>query len=534
MGANPSLVTIIAHARSGALDYAWRLLRDAGLDRINDDPAVLSVVGRLLKDSALRAMGEERQRLYLEAAAAYARAGEISGATYPLINAATLSLLAGRHEQAQTLARQALAQSPTNMNEQETPYYCAATRAEALLLLGDIARAKAIFVEATSLAPRAFEDHASTLRQFTLILDEIGEDKAWLEPCRPPRSLHYAGHMTMAAEDDAIGQLIRAVTKEERIGFGYGALAAGADILIAEALLEEGAELHLLLPVAPALFREASVAPFGSGWATRFDHILESADSVRSTEIGSDPSSPLALQLAAEVAMGCAVMQAEVLMTEAVQLLIFDPNTSAVGEVGGSEWIGSAWEKTGRRQRILAAPRVRAEADVYARADGSMASNCLAAMLRIEWSDAGTNLLSGEIIPRLAGVFASGPTPLITPRLTGEALLVAFDTPANAARAALSALAALAGVADLHVAGHYGIAHRVDDPFGGAPLLLGQATALPGRVMLSTPPGAVHLTEDFAATLYAGPALERPRIEYVGELPIADADDPVRLYALTR
>jgi tetratricopeptide (TPR) repeat protein len=533
LSANPSLLSIIAHARSGALDYAWRLLRDAGLDCINDDPAVLSVVGRLLKDQALTATGEERQRLYLEAATAYTRAGEISGATYPLINAATLSLLAGRREQAQTLARLVLLQNQRGKDELETPYYRAATRAEALLLLGDFAQAKAAFAEAMSLAPRAFEDHASTLRQFGLILDELGEDRLWLEPYRPPRSLHYAGHMTMAAEGDAIGQLIRSVTKEERIGFGYGALAAGADILIAEVLLEEGAELHLLLPAEPARFREASVARFGDGWVTRFDHILESADSIRSVGTCSDPSSPLALQLAAEVAMGCAVMQANVLMTEAIQLLILDRNTSAEGEVGGSNWICSAWEGTGRRQHVLAAPRVRAEADVYARDDASSASNCLAAMLRIEWSDADTKLLSGEIIPRLAGVFASGATPLIAPRWTSEALLVAFHTPAHAARAALSAIAALAGVADLRIAGHYGIALRVDDPFGGAPLLLGPATALPGRIALSTPPGAVHLTEDFAAALYAGSVLERPRIEYVGELPIADADGPVRLFALT-
>ena len=532
MSANPSLLSIIAHARSGALDYAWRLLHDAGLDRINDDPAVLSVLGRLLKDSAFREVGVERRRLYLEAAKAYSRAGEIGGATYPLINAATLSLLAGRREQAQILARQVLALIQCGNDELETPYYRAATRAEALLLLGDIAQAKQAFAEAMSLAPRAFEDHASTLRQFTLILDEMGEDKAWLEPCRPPRALHYAGHMATAIKGDEIGRQIRHFVREEKIGFGCGALAAGADILIAEALLEEGAELHLVLPASTDRFREASVASVGNDWAARFDHILEAADSIRAVGTDCDPSSPLALQLAAEVAMGCTVMQANVLMTDAVQLLILDRKPLAKGGPGGSDWIGATWERTGRRQHVLVAPRVRTDADVCRPGDAHRAQRCLAAILRIEWPDADTTVLTDEIFPRLARVFAKEPAPMIAPRWMGEALLVAFDTPTHAARAASSAVAALVDVADLRVAGHYGIALRVDDPFGGAPLLVGPAVALPGRMVVSTPPGAVHLSEDFAAALHAGSAVERPRVEYVGEMPMAHAG-PVRLFALT-
>jgi tetratricopeptide (TPR) repeat protein len=203
----PSLLSIVAHARSGALDRAWRLFEEAGLNRVDDDAAVLGVLGRLLKDRALDAQGVERRRLYLESAAAYVRAGEIGGATYPLINAATLSLLAGKPGQAQALARQVL--DKTQRDEDETPYYRAATRAEALLLLGKTAQAKKAFGEAISRAPRAYEDHASTLRQFGLILDALNEDKAWLDPHRPPRSLCFAGHMAMAAKASCISSCRR-------------------------------------------------------------------------------------------------------------------------------------------------------------------------------------------------------------------------------------------------------------------------------------------------------------------------------------
>ena len=183
----PSLLSIIAHARSGALDRAWALFREAGFDGVEDDPAVLSVRGRLLKDAALAATGEERQKFYRDAAAAYAKAARIAGTTYPLINAATLSLLAGRPDNSRMLAQNVLAHAP---DADETPYYQRATEAEAHLLLGQVDLATRKFDEAVALAPKAFEDHASTLRQFGLILDALGTSRAWLDRRRPPRALH--------------------------------------------------------------------------------------------------------------------------------------------------------------------------------------------------------------------------------------------------------------------------------------------------------------------------------------------------------
>ncbi|HYD36647.1 MAG TPA: tetratricopeptide repeat-containing protein, partial [Allosphingosinicella sp.] len=153
----------------------------AGYDRMTDDPAALGVRGRLLKDRALERDGAERRRLYGEAAAAYRSAAALSGSTYPLINAASLSLLSGDETQARTLAGQILRQIEADPDEPETPYYRAATRAEALLLLDREAEARAAFAEAIALAPRAWEDHASTLRQFALILAALGRDSAWLD-----------------------------------------------------------------------------------------------------------------------------------------------------------------------------------------------------------------------------------------------------------------------------------------------------------------------------------------------------------------
>ena len=524
MSHSPSLLSIIAYARAGAVDHACRLFLEGGFELVNDDPSVLSVRGRLLKDRALAAEGAERRRLYLDAAGAYARAAELGGATYPLVNAATLFLLAGRKEQSKALAAKLLERARAGGDELETPYYRGATEAEALLLFGNVAQARTALAKAVARAPKAYEDHASTLRQFELILAEFGKDDAWLDGFRPPRALHFAGNMAVSPDSEAVRRRVRAYLAKERIGFGYGALAAGADILIAQALLEEGAELHLVLPMPRDRFRAHSVAAFGSGWTTRFDRIVERATSVRAIAGAPDPAFPHAIQLAAEIAMGSAVMQARALMTEAVQLLILDK--SAGRHAGVTGWIAAHWKKSGRRQLTVAAPHARGRSIEPVRSAATPIR--LAAMLRIDLCDVDADHLSKDVLPRLARVLAKPPKTLFPPRWTGEALLVAYPTPTAAAEAAEAAAAALTETAGMRIAGHYASVRQADDIFSGYPFLAGPATRLLAQVARSVPPGAIHLTEDFAAALHAGSG--HPRTEYIGDLEAGG--DPIRLYAL--
>ena len=205
--------------------------------------------------------------------------------------------------------------------EPETPYYRAATAAEALLLLRKESEARQAFAEAIALAPQAWEDHASTLRQFALILRAQGADAGWLDAHRPPLSLHFAGHMSFRPQNvrrDALDLEINAALDEERIGFGYGALAAGADIIIAEALLQRGAELHVVLPCDAGTFVRRSVEPYGKEWVQRFDAALNRADTVRQIRPYDVRPDDATFDLADEVAMGAALMNGERLMSEAV------------------------------------------------------------------------------------------------------------------------------------------------------------------------------------------------------------------------
>lgn len=511
------LLSIITNARAGALDHARFLFEQAGLAAIVDDVAVLSVKGRLLKDMAARAGGGARLQLYGEAAQAYRQAADVGGGTYPLINAATLSLLCGAEATSRMLAEEALARVAANPDEPETPYYRAATRAEALLLLGRKEEAQAALGEAVALAPLAWEDHASTLRQFAIILDALGQNPAWLDMLRPPRSLHFGGHMAFRARPGAtsLTQEVAAALEDERIGFGYGALAAGADIIIAEALLDRGAALHVILPGGIAGFAALSVDPWGSEWRRRFDAALARAETVRTVEPRTLPDEAM-IALADEIAMGSALANARLLASEALQLLVLadhgeNPPDSA------SVRAQTVWSRTGRRQNILRAPREIADGPSVA----GVAPRYRAAVLAIRAPSP-----EQEGLAAIRAALDRCPAPDVAPAFTGNEVVLAYDDIAVAVQAALIAAGEM-----LRVGGHYGIAGRVDDPFAGSLRLIGRTVDLACAAAASAPVGTICVTDDFASALTVI-APDASRVEYVGELASPAGEAPVGLFAL--
>jgi hypothetical protein len=520
------LSLIIAYARAGAWAFAWDRFVAAGLDRMTDDAAALGVKGRLLKDRALAQGGEERRRLYAEAAAAYRSAADLSGSTYPLINAASLSLLSGDEAQARALGEQVLIRIEAHPEEPETPYYQAATRAEALLLLDREDEARAAFADAVALVPRAWEDHASTLRQFALILAARKSNSAWLDAHRPPRSLHFGGHMSFdpaVVRREHLDEKIAAVLEEERIGFGYGALAAGADIIIAEALLARGAEVHAVLPGGVEAFAAVSVDPFGKAWRRRFDAVLERAETVRPVRpLGAGPDSGT-IGLADEISMGAALMNGRRLESSAVQLLVLDSATPLTNRASGRS--REIWASGGWRQRILTAPR---ETHPGPAAPAATAAEPLAVLaVGVEPGLPFETALAG-LHERLEAL----PRPALSPYLTEDRLILAWRGPGEAAEAAVRLLDG--GPTEspaLRIGGQYAVAVPFRDPFGGGVRLPAAQTAAAAGALASAPPGTACVTDDFAAALAAaGP--RRPASEYVGELSPPDAGPPVGLYAL--
>ena len=321
--------SILSLARAGATSRAWDSYVAAGLNKVTNNPAALTLKGRLLKDQARRASGEVAARLYLQSAKAYADAAALRPDSYPLINAATMSLFAGQADHMASLARQVLTLLENSKSAGETPYWHDATKAEALLLLGQQVEAETALREARAHAPQAWEDHATTLRQFRAILQSRGEAHDWLAAYAPPKSIYFKGMMGISVDDRHAVDAISNIVAKSGARFAYGALAAGADILIAEAVLSDGGELHVILPVSLSAFRTQSVEPYGEGWLPRFDALLEQAASVEIVDNG-DRLSSAAIVLAAGVAKGRAIDNAERLESEALPVEVTDPaDTSA-------------------------------------------------------------------------------------------------------------------------------------------------------------------------------------------------------------
>lgn len=343
----PTLPMIAALVRAGAVDRAAELFAATGYDRASGNPAALALAGRIAKAQARLASGAARAARFAEAAAAYSAAHGLAPAPYLAINAATLNLLAGDDAAAAAGGRDVLALLDSPDQPADTPYYLAATRAEALLLLGDQAGAAAAMREAVRHDPDGWDDRAITLAQLREILAARGENSTWLESFAPPASLHFAGHMGIRAGGSSEAVLAQALDRwlaGQQIGFAWGALAAGADVVIAERLLAAGCALHVVLPCPPERFEAQSVAPAGAAWTDRYRAVMAQAASVRCAGTMSvSVHDPLATAFAGELAIGAAMLNAARLGSAARQLIVLDeagggPNTARQAEL----WHGAA------------------------------------------------------------------------------------------------------------------------------------------------------------------------------------------------
>lgn len=510
----PSLAAIITAARAGGLRHAWSLFDAGGYAARLDDPAALAVKGRLLKDDALRTPPAKQPAAFARAAAAYAAADALSPQPYTAINVATLNWLAGNRDAATAAARQLLTALDAGDDIAETPYYLAAIRAEALLLCGDQAGAERAMRAAIAAQPNGWADHASTLCQLDLIIrsgggeDGSGARAAWLDAFRPPRSLHFAGHLGVAGGDcAALAAAVDAALAAERIGFGFGALAAGSDIVIAERLLAAGCALGVILPTGVEDFARQSVEPFGAGWRARFDACLAAAHSLAVLTQFDDGYQPLATALAADVAMGAAVLDARLHASHAVQLLLVDEGPGPYGAGLETARVGKRWVAEGRRQQLVRWPR---NAPVPASGSRTVPEGSadlrLLALLHIELQgfdrldDAGTARAMRDVVhPFRHAALALSPAPLaVWPQ--GNALIAAFADPELAWNHARGLLGVPTGRFALRIAAHFAVVHAAEP----APTVVGRGITELLAVAGGALPGVVTASAPFAQALHIG------------------------------
>lgn len=495
-----------------------------GLDKDISSEDVMALGGRILKARALEHSGSERQRLALKAAEKYAAALTLFDGTFSGINTAALYLVGGQYEKAQATAlsvqKSLQAKSPKPGPD---AYYHMATAAEAWLILGEQTRAEQTFADAVPLHPHDYSAHASTIKQFEMLLNALGQSQNWLAPFRPPKSLHFAGHLfglqdgRNPIDATAIYGLEKAVDDllgSDNFGAAFGALAAGADITIAERLLTHGIELHVVQPCPETLFRRASLSPFGARWQARFDACIAAATSVRTVSRDTTLCDDLTTAFASETAMGLAVLRAGMLATTAEQILVWDGKS--VAGASGTARDAQLWSAAGRPSHVVPFPFERTAASNIVVPDNKN-NRSLKAMLFADvkgfgqLSELQVPLFVEHILAPLAAPCNSAVPVLNYINTWGDGLFLVFDSVAAAAETAIELQATFQSIdlaakglpseLALRVGGHYGPVHSLTDPFLRQPGIFGREVTVAARIEPITAPGSIFVSEPFACAL---------------------------------
>lgn len=324
---------VLALARAGALDFAMCEYNRYGLADVRGHEDIMALNGRLSKDLYLRSSGKKAIKHAGDAARKYEAAFQDTLGYYSGINSATMALMADMPAE-RVSARVEAIEALLPVSRDVTPtdhYFTEATRAECFLLKGERSKAASALQAAIGFDPLNYTAHATTLKQFMMISAKRGEGVDWLSDFRPPRPLHFAGHIRLkqsGIDQDALEVSISDALQYQDVGFGFGALAAGGDIIFAENLLEQGADLHVILPCPRDIFKRESVTPFGETWGQRFEDCMAQASSVRILTQSDQWPDKTVNRLSGLSAMGHAVMQGRALSVDPLQMLILNDETS--------------------------------------------------------------------------------------------------------------------------------------------------------------------------------------------------------------
>ncbi|HEY4827090.1 MAG TPA: TRAFs-binding domain-containing protein, partial [Solirubrobacteraceae bacterium] len=573
---------VLVLARAGATEEAARRFDQYGLGRIQDEE-VAALQARIAKDGALACDGDQRRGRARHAAELYGAIFARTGAYYPAVNAATLWLIAGERARARRLAQIVL---DILADSEERSYWTVATEAEAQLLRGDSEAASKALECAATLHERDYAALATTRRQLRTICEVDGIDDGLLGALAGPGVVHFCGHrigenkrarFTHEAEA-SVAARISEVVQGDVPAYAYGSLASGADILWAEALFAAGCEVHIVLPFARAQFVELSVAAAGPDWVKRFDRCVERASTIRFAADDAYLGDEVLLRYCSELAMGLALLRAGYLDAAVRQLAVWDGGP-AVGTAGTAIDVAT-WRRRGGAvtvvqpsvnpsQREMITP---GDADVTAIAapdatdpnepapgggEPPMPSHSASAAERgvvraMLFADVkGFSVLTDEELlvfsERVLGAFAAvlqrHRQHVWHRRTWGDAVfLVLTDAPAAAdcaldlqdAMASIDlAAAGLPGHLALRLGAHLGPVARYHDPVIDGPDFTGSHVTRTARIEPVTPPGAVYVTEPFAAALVLGGRGDLT-CDYVGHMLTDKNYGRLRMYRLRR
>lgn len=591
--ADPELLFLgaLAHARAGAtheahalLDQAEPLARETRANSLEPDAHapdlltdILSLRGRLWKDLVHRASSVEAALAFVQRARAeYLAAYAISHDPFPGVNAATLARLLGEADTARTLAAEVIATRTGTSGEASA--WELASLGEAQLVAGHPDLAQRSYAGAFRACHANAGVVASMRRQLTLLARVLPAATAVRDAIPQASVVAFAGHMIdgpnrapprfPAHLETRVAHALRERVAAMRSPIVYASAACGADLLFAEAVLDRGAELNLVLPFDRDDFLRTSVATAGEAWIRRFDSALARASRVvMATEeryLGDDTL----FDHAARIVDGLAILRAAQLETEPTMVGVADrEDIGRKRRPGGTGATLARWRSDGRAIDVIdlgalrraaepagAAARLGADrgAAIKDRSGRSTRSHAPRSIRSMLFADiAGYSRLHDAELPAFqrtflalaASLMEGAGRPPLEAKTWGDGLYLVFEEPGQAAEWALRFAEAMrdhrtkAGSAGdalaVRVALHAGAVFRAFDPVMRRDSHFGANVTRAARIEPVTPPGLVYASEAFAATLASGNS-SAYALEYVGVLPLAKGYGDSRIYRLER
>jgi predicted DNA-binding protein (UPF0251 family) len=326
---------------------------------------------RLLKEEAFRESREaERRSKALASFRSYRALFNQTHNNYPGINAATMALIAGDENASRRIAQGLIASVDIDVER----YWSIATLAEALLICGKRSKALDVLLRARSMIDADAGAKASTIVQLRRLATVIPDDIEPLVEALGQRTVvMVSGHMFRGSEMDGpqqreMEESIKArgseIFHEQSVGYVYGALACGSDIILAEAALKLGLEFNVVLPFGTERFVKTSVRigdPLGEAgkWEKRFYEILGRANAVTVMEASEPADRDLDSYFfyALRYAAGTALQRATILQTRCELVIVSDQKQP--DNIAGANQVWSDWRARDRPLHLIPYNHIR-------------------------------------------------------------------------------------------------------------------------------------------------------------------------------
>ena len=332
----------------------------------------------------------------------------------------------------------------------------------------------------------------------------------------------FCGHMfnsDIAAEKALTARIGEAIDAHE-ITAGYGPLACGADILIAEALLERGAELRVVLPFCEEDFIAESVLSGGEDWLPRYHACRDAAASVSFATPNAYVGDDNQFAYNSRYAMGLTVLRAQVEQCETVQLAVISDKFASLSKTGIAGTVADIklWQDLGRETAMIPAGPVPRKLSFPAHEPiGKGTKREVRSILFADYK--GFSRLGERQLPifmdlvmgRIAEVLNAYGDHVEFRNTWGDALYAIIDEPQIAAAIATDLQDRLAGlpetlmpkgeIAGMRIGVHYGPIWVGTDRITGNRIWYGGEVNRTARIEPVTPVGGVYCTDSFAAAL---------------------------------